>query len=208
MPYSVGDAGHVADHNRRGWTLSLNLPLTSLTDWSSAVGAWSTDAVGIHQTTTSATVKKLYYGPLLDNTDCVAEVEVRINTSTSTTSGRGGIDFDIPTGSDPNGGQLVSLVTKGSLTSVSHVDFEQDASTNLGQVALGSASATGVWRTLRVHRVGSKVAAYVDGTIIGVASIALPAASANRFIDRFALYSYATDVSFRNLKLWVRDLPA
>jgi hypothetical protein len=190
-----------------GWSLVVDNPLSSLTGWTSVGGGtWTIVGGVLNQSSTTAAVRRFQYDTALPATAQVVEFDVKINTSTSTASGRAGVSF---------GGRssvpLVSLLTNTSTTLVSHVDLEYDSTTNVGQKALGSTIATGTWITFRAHLAGERVTVWVNGTLVesGI-FIGTPGASSNTASFSglpISLYTYATDSSFRNLRVWVPTLP-
>lgn len=189
-----------------GWDLTVNLPLITLTGWTAGTGAWSASAAGIRQATASAAVKKLFFNTEFDQADCVVEFEVKIDTSTSTANGRVGFVFDGPP-ADLNGGTMIVLVTNGSLTVVSHSYYEQESLVG-GPTSkpLPSSFATGVWKKFRVHKCGRQFTTYVDGVLASQAYMP-PQNNVPRDTARLLLYSYETDASWRNMKVWTRSLP-
>lgn len=190
-----------------GWDQLLNLPLSTLTGWTAGAGAWSITSGVIRQATTTNAVYRLHCNTLIPQADAIVEVELKLDTTPNNVSSRGGIVFGTPRSSDGTGGHLVALLTNGSTTQATAMNYELDAITSLGVgAAISPAIANGTWTKFRVHKAGNMYATYLDDVYHDSFEIRGPQ-NAGRDFGRFALYAYAADVSFRNLKVWTPTQP-
>lgn len=192
------------------WTKIYDLPLTTLTGWTAGAGSWSAAAGGIRQATTANGVYRLHNNTRIPLGEVIAEMEVKLDVTPNNVSSRGGFVFGTPAAADGTGGDEVSLISKGSTTQVTAVDFESDAITNWGQVNLAANITNGTWITYRVHKVGLFYTIWINGVLLTTFRIGIVQGGSGpigREFGRFALYSYASDVSYRNLKVWIPTLP-
>jgi hypothetical protein len=81
------------------------------------------------------------------------------------------------------------------------IDSERDGVVAGPGVAQNFALDT--WHTLRMHKGGSNIACYLNGSLIDVFQISEDVVLASYI----ALYGYQADVWFRNLKLWTLAMP-
>lgn len=109
-----------------GWTKLVDLPLTSLSDWSAGAGAWTAEADRIRQAATTSTAMGLHYGTVVPVAQCVAECEIRIDSSVSTISSRAGFIFGAPRAVDGAGGFLIALAA-GAAGQTTAVHSEMDS---------------------------------------------------------------------------------
>lgn len=194
------------------FTNQITLALATLTGWTAGAGAWSITSSVIRQATTANGAYRLHCNTRVPLAECLIEVDVKFATTPNTASSRGGIVFGTPAAADGADGHMVALLSKGSTTQATAVDFEQDATRNFGQVNLAANITHGTWITFRVLKIGIHYDVYINGVYLttyqmGVTTSGTPAATLGREYGRFALYSYASDVSFRNLRVWTPTLP-
>lgn len=186
-----------------GWDHPVTLPLSTLTGWTPGSGTWTADANGIRQADTTAAQRRLHYGTKVPLAQVLIEVDIKLSTATSSALSRGGVVFGTPPTSDGGNGDGVYFQTNGSTSQFAVIHTEQDAVANRVDVALASPIAAGTWATLRILKSGRDFVLWVNGTLLTT----VEASAANVNLGRFALYSYAADVSFRNLDIWTPTLP-
>lgn len=184
------------------WLSRVDLPLTTLTGWTAGSGTWSASAAGIRQADTGNAVRRLNYDTVIDVTEIVLEATINIAAGPNSVSSRAGFVIGTPKAADGTGGILVALNTNNA-TATTGVNWEHDAITAGPVIALGASIPYGTDIRFRVHVAGSVAAAYVDGTLVGTAVVDQPI----RDHSKFALYSYATDATFKNLNVWTTVAP-
>lgn len=181
-----------------GWVREIDLPLTSLTDWTNESGTWTTDANGIHQTSTAAVRRRLTYRGIHLPAEAVVEVEMRVDGTPAAGVDLGGLMLGVPDA----GGSGAALVVVGGTTAVCNaVYYESDSATAYGTDALAATIAHGTWLTLRVHLAGAAVVPYVNGERMNRIMIAPSGQRPWLALDG------AVGASFRNLKVWTPTLP-
>lgn len=186
------------------WDHPVTLPLSSLTGWTAGTGTWAVSGGVIRQSaTTSASNRLRYTAARIPGSELVAEVDINVAVAPSTSLSRAGFLLAYPPAADTTGSILVALksTTSGFIT---QVYWEYEGVVGGPGITLPSPIALGSWATFRVHKSGSDVTAWVNGTLIGTVHINQ---SSNVDASTIALYSYQTDVSFRNLDLWTPTLP-
>lgn len=179
------------------WIKRLDLPLTSLTNWSSSTGTWTTDSVGIHQTVTSAQTNRLRYTALrLPQNTAVLECEIRIDNDAGGSNANAGLVLRTgPT--NVVGGTRVDLRTNGT-GSIQRIGTEVDEQTNAGYYNLDAPIASGVWVKLRLESSDGAIAVYINNVLLTNTAIS-NAANLGPYI---ALVAYSCAASWRNLKAW------
>lgn len=187
-----------------GWDLVVDNPLSALTGFTSASGTWTVDAGVIRQTATSATQYRLMLDAGEIWAHCIVEVDVRMNTATSTAAGaRAGVA--IGARADNLQGEGVYLATAASTTTpLSRILTEADTVTAYADIPLSPSLSVGTWYTLRVLKAGRSLAVFIDGTRVG----GVNGNSTASLAVKSGLYCYGADASFRNLKIWTPTLPA
>lgn len=181
-----------------GWASALSLPLTTLTGWTPGSGTWTASATGIRQSlTTTGVIRRLIYNtPLPRQGDLIAEVEV--NVASNGTGARAGLTLGAPS-TDINGGMLATFRMDSAAQQSDYIDFERDGLSYYGKAALAAPIADGTWITLRLHKVGTNVEAFVNGAAVASGDIAGNAVN----MSRIHLHTNGSDATFRNLKVWV-----
>lgn len=187
-----------------GWDNPVSLPLSTLTGWTAGAGTWAISSGVIRQSSTAASEKRLRYtAAKIPSSAYVAEVDINVATATSTSTSRAGFLLNYPSGSDSANSILCCL--KSTVSGfITQVYWEYEGVSAGPGIALPGNVALGTWMTLRVHKSGSDVTAWVNGTLIGTAHINQ---STNIDASTLALYSYTTDVSYRNLDIWTPTMP-
>lgn len=186
-----------------GWDHILSLPLSTLTGWTAGAGAWSITGGVIRQSTTPAAVYRLRYtAARLPMSNCVIQIETRLN-SASGISSRTGVVLGAGFTSDVNGGFLTAAIVNSGVTLLNGANWEHDAVTAGPVIALPSTIAFGTWFTLRVHKAGNDAEIYVNGVLVGTGHIDQPI----REQSTLALYAYGGQAEFRNLDVWAPTLP-
>ncbi len=177
-----------------------DLPLTTLTGWTTVGGTWTASATGIRQAATADAVSRLVFDTKMPLGEAVAEVEIRIDTAPNLTSSRAGFSFMVPSAGG-SGGALVAFIVN-SAGNITGVNVEDDALTAKGTTTLASPIPLGTFVKFRVRKVGLTYEFWVAGVLVGSAEFT----HTNIHGSKVALYSYATDVTFRNLKIWHPNL--
>lgn len=181
------------------WNKVVDVSLSSLTQMTIGTGTWNiTDGV-LRQSATGASTSRATPIPKVDSGEVIVEVEIKMDAGPSTANSRAGISF-----AGQNGGPLVAFIA-AQTGFMSHLNLENEGILNLGSKALTAAIPFGTWGTLRVHRVGNMTTSWVNGLQIG---------STWHNVDRDllsvdtqpSLYTYNSDSSFRNLKIWTPNL--
>lgn len=192
-----------------GWNHPVTLPLSTLTGWTAGAGTWAISSGVIRQSVTTNQVNRLHLDTKFPLAHCIVEVDVKLDITPNNVSSRGGIVFGTPATADGANGHEISLLTSGSTTQATAVDFEQDATINFGNVALAAPIPNGTWTTMRMHKVGPHYDVWINGTFLTSFQMGIntSGASTGRRLGRLALYSYASDVSFRNLDVWTPTFP-
>jgi hypothetical protein len=186
------------------WLKEISLPLSTLTGWTAGVGTWAISSGVIRQSNTANAVNRLHLNQRFNLANCMVEVDVKLDTTPNSVSSRGGFVFGTPAAADGTNGHEISLISKSSTTQATAVDFEQDAVVNFGQVNLAANIPNGTWTTLRIYKAGNHYTVWINGSYLTSFQFGINAAGAASGYEfgRLALYSYASDVSFRNLSVW------
>ncbi len=177
-----------------------DLPLTTLTGWTTVGGTWTASATGIRQAATADAVSRLVFDTKMPLGEVIAEVEIRIDTAPNLTSSRAGFSFMVPSAGG-SGGALVAFIVN-SAGNITGVNVEDDALTAKGTTTLASPIPLGTFVKFRVRKVGLTYEFWVAGVLVGSAEFT----HTNIHGSKVALYSYAADVTFRNLKIWHPNL--
>lgn len=200
--WAVGDrwvhGPTVRDTREGAWDLSLNIPLTTLADWTVLTGTWSADAVGIRQADLAVATQRLRYGALMVPARCIVEVELRVNAG----SGWGGLVIGLLDTTTHTGASGVFLNTSAS--GLDAVYFEQDGIAAQGTTTLAASIAVGAFATLRAIITDGSAEAYLNGTLRAIGrNLVAPGTR-----PRLGLVARGSDMAFRNLKVWTPALPA
>lgn len=175
------------------WGQVLNLPLTSLTNWTTESGTWTAETDRIRQASTVTNTYRLRYGALVLPARAVVDVEIRTDAG----NGWAGLSLGVlDTGG--TGGAGVYLSNNGTL--VNGARFEVEGVTDAGTTTLGSTISYGTWATLRAVLTDGSIDAWVNGTHVATGRNLVQVGTR----PRLSLISRSTDASFRNLKVWTQ----
>lgn len=172
------------------WSLSVDLPLSSLTDWSSNAGTWAINGGVIENTAGSDS--RLEYDPLIRLSHFVVEAEIQVGAGAY-------MGFAFQT----DGG---TTYTTARLADDNVVYVQWYSGTDATLTVPGGVSQ-GVWYKLRVYVIGPFLEVFVDDVFLG--SVNSP--PLDRRTQKFVLHGYnpsSTVSKFRNLKIWNPTLPA
>lgn len=186
----AGSGGSASDP----WSLVFNSPLTSLTGLTVGAGTWTIDTT-LRQTDTSSSRSTIDLTSRQPLGTMLAEVEIKVNSMTSTIEGRVGFAF---------GSDLLVVAASGVTSQVSRIYNEHNGLVAGPSYNLTTPVVNGTWLELRVHKVGWDFAVWVDGAYLTT----LRGVGNNLALINTSLYSQAADATFRNLKVWTPALPA
>lgn len=183
--------------------VDASLATGALTGWTAGAGTWTAEVDRFRQASTAAAVQRLHYNTRLNQAMIVAECDIRVDAN-PTTSSRAGFVFGTPFAADGGEGFLADLMAfSGGGSLITGTNFERDAVVAGPNINMTPTIPLGTWVNFRVVVAGNSASAYVNGVLVGAGSIAM----VNHEIGRFALYTYAADASFKNLKIWTIATP-
>lgn len=203
--YVVDDAGTETGPFGTGggagdwFNLALNNTGNSLTGWTARDGTWASNGTIIQQTNAAASDFNVQYDTLLPLAGFIAQCEVRLPSS-NTTDDYIGMDLGINSASTTNTGLRVYLKKSG--TSLIVATFQSGAETGAPTVTVNYDT----WYTLRAVVFGSRISAYLDGTLMYTAAITHATVSVHD-ARYFGLFTALAVGDFRNIKVWVPNLP-
>jgi len=182
------------------WQLVIDEPGTSIANWTSGGGTWSTDGTFLKQTDTTAVWRTLKCNTVVDlGLGAILEFDMKIPTLSSLRAAGVVLGYS---GTNTSPGACFNARITGAGTKEAY--FERAFSTTL--LTLSPASAFSGWNptlqtTFRIHCTGGFLSAYIGGTtLIGSAGSTPANAGDARFIG---LVTFGTEAHFANIKLWV-----
>lgn len=201
-------SSHLTDGTDGRWTLVLDDPGTSLTNWTSVDGTWALDTY-------------------IENTDTSGWSYMEWNGSFSSTTVMIQAEFYVPTPGTANypGGYI--CLARSSETGFSKIRYRpvvanyNNHTTGAGTWAMfisgsndtvnrhielnNGIGAYDTWTTMSIVSDGGSFYGYIDGNYIGNVGTA-----DTRPWDTFAIACYGTEIKYRNIKAWqaVSDLPS
>lgn len=184
------------------WTKAIDLPLTSLTNWTVSGGTWTAEVDRIRQASTAAATNRLIYTGSLMRARLYAEVEVRIDSNPSGDAWAG-LVFGTDTAATI-GGPAAFIRAASAATSSTLAYFEAEGHTAYGTPTLPTAVPHGTWAKLGFELADGAITFLVNDVVVSTArSLSLAGIRTH-----LALVSRTSDVSFRNLKVWEPTAPA
>jgi hypothetical protein len=184
---------------------TLELPLTSMTNWTPEGGTWSSTADGISKTDAATTVhQRLRFGGLITTAEYVIECEMRMVTGPATNgNSRVGLALSIPNAGGSHG-MVVTLASNGSM--VTAINMETDTVYGMTNTVLASPIAFGTFVKMRIWVVGDSVTVWINDVLVVTGrhlSQRETVENATRY--RFGLWTYQATGTWRNLKVWQLD---
>lgn len=181
------------------WNQVLNLPLTSLTNWTSADGTWSINATSGQMYVADATNGRIYYNRsvVAPASPQIIEVEVKIDSDTGSYH-RAGLS---PSGAGSSGSPLGYIY--GASPNSNSFSAEQDGVAGVTTIATSNL-AYGSWHKLRLKQsAGGGMTVWIDGVLIGTTGNVPWSPTGS-----FGLFTLGVAAHFRNLKVWQQVDPA
>jgi hypothetical protein len=177
------------------WTQAINEGGTSFANFTAVSGTWSSDGTVIKQTDASANNRFARYNTLISMPFLVYEAEIQLRSSGAGRSGGLALGFDGTAGS----GISVVFIDEGANAAKVEVTLVESLITITATINVNT------WYKLRAVTSGGFVSVYLDGTLLGSTGKSISRMSNSSYIG---LFTYQSEVWFRNIKAWNLDLPA
>lgn len=179
------------------WVKRINLPLTTLQDWTIGGGTWTVANGQIEQTLNSTLPKHFSLQSVeLDLNETVIEVEVKAGNI----GGLHQAGFYLSPGANLTQGFAVQFHRGDGGAGWQKVTFEgSEGVQSTGNALLATALDETVYRKLRARFNGDSLTIWVDGVLLGNFHGAGLAATGVKYVG---LINYGCSAMYRNLKVW------
>ena len=184
------------------WEQVIDESGSSLSNWTSISGTWSTTGSIIQQTNTAAAHSKLRYNDtIIPGFGYLFEFETRIVAEHG--SGDHNAGMGVAVTNSTTGGGLAVFVNRNDQT----IQIERLASAVIHGPAFTNAANT--WYKVRCLLIGHILTIWIDDVLFGQ-FVAETLLVTNSRADWVAIDTFACSADFRNIKCWIAsiDLPA
>jgi hypothetical protein len=179
-----------------GWDEIVDEDGSSLANWTSVTGTWSSSGTYFEQTNTSSGTWRLQHTDPLPTAGCFIELEVWVESSGFSSSSVAGVELWDGT---LNGGPTISLRTISGVKSVS-IDSQNTSI----ESSKAYAWVTDSWVVFRIYKAGDVLSLWVDGNFMMTAHRSAGTPKDESFLN---LFSFQGGARFRNVKLWTPTFP-